>query len=118
MTDQTFFQNCSKTLATLSGQAAEDFLAAVCRDIRSGNTSDQKVNFLLDIEVMAKGINELLFSQGHVCFIAGYEYFTIDNGDLYRAPELNPVMADGRRCGRWQTKTSMVQEYIEMVKGC
>jgi hypothetical protein len=54
-------------------------------------------------------------SQGHIKVIAGYEYF-IRNGELFRARIELPVMPDGYRCGRWQTRESMADDYIKMIQ--
>lgn len=116
MTNQTFFQNCAQTLATLTGRTAEDFIAAITRDTRSGNTQNEKVNFILNIETAVKGINEVNFSKGHKAIIGKFEYFTQDNGDLYRAPFTYPIMSDGRRCGRWEAKPNQIEEYLKMVR--
>jgi hypothetical protein len=53
-------------------------------------------------------------STGHKTFINNYEYF-IRNGGLYRASAHLPIMPDGYRCGRWQTRESMADDYIEMI---
>jgi hypothetical protein len=113
MTGQTFFQNCAKTLSRLSEAQAQDFVLAVCRDSRSGSTINEKIEFIRRLE---KEI-EMPISKGHICFLAGYEYYTIENGDLYRAPQHYPIMTDGKRCGRWQSPARMVEQYMEMVKG-
>jgi hypothetical protein len=40
-------------------------------------------------------------SKGHCRFRGSYEYFTRENGDLFKAPLSDVIMPDGRRTGRW-----------------
>lgn len=56
-------------------------------------------------------------SKNHKTTIGNFEYFTHNNGDLYRAPIANPVMPDGYRGGaRWQAPSHMVEEWLEMLE--
>ena len=41
-------------------------------------------------------------SKGHLCFAGNFEFW--QNGEeVYRAPIDNPIMTDGRRCGRFES---------------
>ena len=40
-------------------------------------------------------------SKGHLAFWGDYEMYDYQ-GAVYRAPVDNPIMPDGRRCGRWE----------------
>lgn len=42
---------------------------------------------------------ELVKSKGHIAFIGPFEYFTIETGDVYRAPIENPLDIYGFRQG-------------------
>lgn len=120
MENQTFFENSAQALAAFEGQAAENFLAAVYRDDRSGATEDEKINFILNLEIAAKGINEIPFSKGHIAIIGKYEYFIRPHNDgqrfVYRAPIEYPVMPDGYRAGRWAAKESQRETYMAMIR--
>ena len=54
-------------------------------------------------------------SEGHQAFIGKFEYFTLENGDLYRAPKAYPVMPEGSRSGRWEVKGSQIKDHMAMV---
>ena len=53
-------------------------------------------------------------SIGHVCFVEGFEYF-IREGELFLAPLDNVIMPDGRRCGRWEAPSHMVDSRLKML---
>ncbi len=56
-------------------------------------------------------------STGSLGVIAGLEYFTRENGDLYRAQVSNFVGSDGYRVGaRWQAAARMAQSQFEMIR--
>ncbi len=55
-------------------------------------------------------------SEGHTAFIGKFEYYTLPNGDLHRAPTLYPVMPDGRRSGRWECKANQIDMQINLVR--
>lgn len=55
---QTFFKNSAEVLVTFThSQDVENFLAAVYRDNRSGDNHISKINFILNLEKVAKSIN-------------------------------------------------------------
>lgn len=56
-------------------------------------------------------------SKGHIANIGEFEYFTLDSGDLYRAPLANPIMPDGYRGGgRWEAPVHMAAEWLDTIK--
>lgn len=55
-------------------------------------------------------------SIGHKEFIGDYEYWISPSGDLYQAPISNPIMIDGRRCGRWEAPPHMVDMRLAMLR--
>ena len=38
-------------------------------------------------------------SKGHILFTEKYEYFKIDNGDVYQVDRMSYITEDGRRTG-------------------
>jgi len=60
---------------------------------------------------------EETFSKNHLGIIAGLEYFTFDNGDLYRASTDNPIDVNGyRQGGRWEAPAYMAKSHFEMIR--
>ena len=55
-------------------------------------------------------------SKGHLGFLSGkWEFYKADNGDLYRAPVENPVMPDGRRCGRFEATAATAATALRLA---
>ena len=54
-------------------------------------------------------------SKGHIDNIGKYEYF-IREGNLYRALLSNPIVNGYRLGARWQTKGSLITEYMSMIR--
>lgn len=56
-------------------------------------------------------------SKGHQANIGKFEYFTLESGELYRAPLANPIMTDGYRGGaRWEAPVHMAKDWMETIK--
>jgi len=55
-------------------------------------------------------------STGHRMNLGKWEYFTIANGDLYRAPLANPVVNGMRGGARWEAPAHMVETWLEMAQ--
>ena len=56
-------------------------------------------------------------SKNYLGTIAGLEYFTIDNGNLYRARVGNPIDRSGYRQGaRWQAPAHMAKSWYDRIR--
>lgn len=69
-----------------------------CRNMDTGRTIEVRspLRFRKPVVIIEK-------SKGHIGFLhKKWEFWKADNGDLYRSDITNPVMPDGRRCGRFE----------------
>lgn len=53
-------------------------------------------------------------SIGHLCFAGQFEFYTC-GGSVYRAKHADPVMTDGRRCGRRECATPLWDKFGPML---
>ena len=79
-----FFANCTKTLSTLEGQAAQDFIAAIACDKRSGINEAEKNSFIRDAKIVSSG-KAIFAREGapkeiEVDFLGKVETYTLYNG--------------------------------------
>jgi len=96
-----------------TGGDLDDFVEAISRQHGSTN---EAVNFALNVKDAARGILEPPFCKGHVAIIGKLEYFFFDD-KLYRAQFSNPIDQNGYRQGaRWQCPKHMAQAYIQQVR--
>lgn len=69
--------------------------------------------------------SDRITSLGHICFVAGREYFVCGAGIL-RAPESAPVLNTGYRAGTWWrygheenlAKLARMERYVKTVPCC
>ena len=60
--------------------------------------------------------NRVEKSDGHVMFLWGFEYFTLDNGDLYRAPADRPVINGIRAGARFEMTAALIESHVEYLQ--
>lgn len=53
-------------------------------------------------------------SKGHLAFMGSYEYYQFKD-DIYRALIDNPVMPDGYRCGRFETRSFLWKDRFNQL---
>lgn len=93
-----------------------------------GDVEYETVNVEVDAESQAileemgrKGIERKTNeprSEGHDMFVGHWEYFTLPNGKLYRAPRNNPITKGGFRSGsKWVASGGDVAGALEIAKG-